>query len=690
MGEFLAHQLAPCYYPNSVFYPIKQTYPAGAADSRSSARRCLRSWDGLMFYVRRRLVVILSVLIAIVGVSVAEAAAVRVGPTIGVYVLSARGNAVAYDSVNNVYLVVSSHASLPGSMYGSFTDKNGNPVGAPFKIQASVNSAHFPRVAFAPQGDAGAGAFLVTWHESDLPGSNTSIHGRMVSYTKGGPAGADNMLAPDGSWWEAGPAVTYGVGSQEFLVVWRRLAGNDIRAVRVGLDGAAKAAAFNITASVEYEDNPSVAYSPTANVFLVAYSGYSDAGHFAFVDARLVQGGTGQLLGASAARIWAGSASFITDTTYIGKTNQYLVAWYDGTTSLGHLVAGDGTPTGNTIPLSGRWAANDALSVAYNPLTETAMLVSHNRVCDAICVEDGGVEITTAGAPVDNGFQITAAGGTGNFYPRIAASTNDPSWLVSTAHNFTMPMSQLVTGTTVAAPAPQISSNPLLSIDTPRAGILGQPIWFAGWAADLGSTKDSGADAVHVWAWPDSGAAPIFAGAVMPNSSRPDVGNAFGARFTSSGYGLLLNTLPGGSYTLVAYMHSTVTGTFATNQMVHVTITAPLLAIDTPVANQTVAASGFMLGGWAIDRGAAAGTGIDTLHVWAWPTNGAPPIWAGVATMGGARADIGSIFGPQFLNAGYNVWISSVPPGVYNFIVYGHSALTGTFSVATSVVVIVQ
>ena len=43
----------------------------------------------------------------------------------------------------------------------------------------------------------------------------------------------------------------------------------------------------------------------------------------------------------------------------------------------------------------------------------------------------------------------------------------------------------------------------------------------------------------------------------------------------------------------------------------------PAMAVDTPAAGQ-VAAS-FQLAGWALDRGAATGAGVDSVHIWAYP-----------------------------------------------------------------------
>ena len=123
-----------------------------------------------------------------VGVGVAHAAASRKGGTSRAIEALTRGTAVAYDSINKVYLVVGSH----GVLRGRFIAADGGLIGSPFTIQANpANFAHFPRVAFSPHADGGAGGFLVTWHEG-----GPSTHARMVSFGKNGPYGNDTTLAP--------------------------------------------------------------------------------------------------------------------------------------------------------------------------------------------------------------------------------------------------------------------------------------------------------------------------------------------------------------------------------------------------------------------------------------------------------------------------------------------------------------
>jgi hypothetical protein len=220
----------------------------------------------------------------------------------------------------------------------------------------------------------------------------------------------------------------------------------------------------------------------------------------------------------------------------------------------------------------------------------------------------------------------------------------------------------------------------MIAIDSPAAGIvIQQPFQISGWAADLGSTAGAGADAVHVWAWPTNGGTPAFVGAATPGWMRNDVGGIFGSRFAPSGFGLTVNGLAGGTYVLVAYMHSTVTNTFNAQRTVTVTIADPVMWVDSPAAGATVSPLGFFVSGWTMDRGASSGSGVDVVHVWAVPVAGGAPTFFGFGPASGARPDVGNVFGSQFAASGFNVF-GTLPPGTYDLIVYSHSAVTGTFN----------
>ena len=110
------------------------------------------------------------------------------------------------------------------------------------------------------------------------------------------------------------------------------------------------------------------------------------------------------------------------------------------------------------------------------------------------------------------------------------------------------------------------------------------------------------------------------------------------------------------------------------------------------VGPQTVIdrADGIVVAGWAADLDAGIGTGVDTLHVWAYPAGGGNPIFAGVADYGGARPDVAAIYGEQFRNSGYGLTIAALPPGTYDLAIFAFSTVRGTFVPAKVVRVTVK
>lgn len=620
----------------------------------------------------------------------AEAAAKPFGGTTAVIAAWVRGNAVAYDSVNKVYLVVGSH----GVLWGRFVQKDGTPLGTPFTIQANpANHAHFPRAAFSPQADGGAGAFLVTWHEGA-----PSPHARMVSYPRSGAYGSQTQLSADVSWWEAGVPVAYSSTSREFLVAWRRIGGvgvnNDIRAVRVDETATPKGPVFSVTNDVEYQDNPSIAYNPISDEFLVVFAGYSDAGRFAFVDAQRVKAGGNTLAGAATRLVQTGG-TYITDVSYNPSTNKYLAAWFSlpGGAEFGRVVNADGSASGSIVTLSTRFKGYDALSVAYNRISDTFLMVSHGTSAD-----DGAVELDTNGNPIDNGFIVTNAGGNGNFYPRVGASADEPNWLVSTANNFMRTMTQLVVGTARSgtpapsgptpppAPAPPVG-RPMLNVDVPanNAVVSSSGFLIAGWALDAGAPSNVGVDAVVAWAWPSNGGAAILAGVAGLGYSRPDVGAAFGSQFSTAGFGLNAS-LPPGQYTLAVYLHSTVDGKWSAPRVTAVTVRAPTstprMWIDAPAQNQTISRN-VTIAGWALDLGSSSGPGVDAVHVYAYAAGSTTPIFLGVANCGGSRVDVGNAFASgKFNTSGFSL-TTTVAPGDYTIVVFARSTVSGQFNATT-------
>lgn len=114
------------------------------------------------------------------------------------------------------------------------------------------------------------------------------------------------------------------------------------------------------------------------------------------------------------------------------------------------------------------------------------------------------------------------------------------------------------------------------------------------------------------------------------------------------------------------------------------------MSIDAPGTGASIRGA-FVVGGWAIDRAAASGTGVDAIHIWAFPVSGfGSAIFAGSGGYGGSRPDVGSAFGSRFATSGFNTWVSGLPPGTYTLVVFARSTATGTFNQSQSVQVTIQ
>jgi len=102
-----------------------------------------------------------------------------------------------------------------------------------------------------------------------------------------------------------------------------------------------------------------------------------------------------------------------------------------------------------------------------------------------------------------------------------------------------------------------------MAIDaTADGGRVSGAFSVSGWAFDSDAASGAGVDAVHVWAFPAGGGAPLFLGAATLHVARPDLGAMFGARFADAGFTLTAPSLTPGTYTIGVFAHSAATGTF--------------------------------------------------------------------------------------------------------------------------------
>ncbi len=236
-------------------------------------------------------------------------------------------------------------------------------------------------------------------------------------------------------------------------------------------------------------------------------------------------------------------------------------------------------------------------------------------------------------------------------------------------------------------------SNAVMALDAPLNGATitaTQSFPVSGWALDLNVGSGVGIDDLHVYAYPLPSGTAVFLGQGALGGARGDVGGAFGAQFTNSGFSLTASGLPAGTYRIVAFAQSVVSGSFNASALADVTVSAAAtnsyVTIDTPASGATLGQA-FTISGWAVDLGSSTGTGIDTIHVWAFPiANGilGSGTFLGVGILGGVRPDVGAVLGNvRFNPSGYTLSVSSyLSPGTYRVIVFGRSTVTGAFTAA--------
>jgi hypothetical protein len=122
-------------------------------------------------------------------------------------------------------------------------------------------------------------------------------------------------------------------------------------------------------------------------------------------------------------------------------------------------------------------------------------------------------------------------------------------------------------------------------------------------------------------------------------------------------------------------------------------VSNPTVMVEGPGDNTTVGTA-FTLSGWAVDQGAPAGTGIDAVHVWAFPTNGGAATFVGIPAYGLSRPDIATDLGhSRFTNSGFSLSVTSAnlpATGTYDVTVFGRSTVTGGFTVTRTLRVTVS
>jgi hypothetical protein len=172
---------------------------------------------------------------------------------------------------------------------------------------------------------------------------------------------------------------------------------------------------------------------------------------------------------------------------------------------------------------------------------------------------------------------------------------------------------------------------------------------------------------------------------VSPASGGAVQGSSVQVSFNASAAGL-----PAGTYTTDVAVNSTSPDlTMTLHVIVTLKVTQTIIALGTPADGATVTQP-FGVAGWALDLSSTAGSGIDAVHIWAVPVNGAPAVFVGAVPATDPRPDVGAAFGHQFDNSGFSKFVTGLAPGTYYLAVFAHNSTTNTFDAQQVITITVQ
>jgi hypothetical protein len=357
------------------------------------------------------------------------------------------GNDICYDPVNRIYFGTIAH----GFVYGAFMNTSGDVISA-FGIGSALLGkpwGHYPRCAYGPTLNNGAGGFLVVWHQDDAVPN--VLHSVVVSYPSG-VVSSESVIsdgAEFGTFYQNGAAIAYSSTSQRFLVAWSTYGWNLHGRFVDGTTGAPLGGGpvplvTNPGGDAGWRD-PALTWNAATNEFGLAYAGWN---------------GGGSLLGLIRVRASDGVASSpvnfgfspigTTPSIGVNGSNNYVIGWsgYGGARSQEFNQAG--IEVGASQLVSTRMGTALSFALAFNPVSGTFLAVSEDMGDTA---DIAGVELNPGGAPYTTAMALTNGGIKGSYVPRVTARTDAAEWNISYSRNYLNGLSDQVVSTATRAGA---------------------------------------------------------------------------------------------------------------------------------------------------------------------------------------------------------------------------------------------
>ena len=595
------------------------------------------------------------------------------------------------------------------NVYARRLGPSGAPVGPIIPISKAADYEREPVVSYNPSSNA----YLVAWAGYNDAGKYAYVRGRTIPVGSDAPGPLVQYQKASSTYL---PSMALNTSSNKYLLTWyQTVAGvKAIYGLLINPDGAAATAPAPLNTKYAFYDGNDVDYNPISGTYFGVGHGatYDDTGYE--VSSTLVPRSpfyvthTAGILGAKATsgnynpRIAPSTSTknwlVVTSTNYVSLTGQLIQS-----------ASQDGGGTPPPPPPPGSQPLMDVGTPSNGGTVVMPLTISGWAVDKGAATGSGVDAVHLYAYPNPGSGQPAVFLGVANYGLSRADVANvlDDSQFINSG--FLLSIDGLEAGThrivafahsTVANAFNQAKAVTVtvkgtrMSLDSPANHTTAPaPLFVSGWAADNSGSSGTGVDAVHVYAYPDPGSntPAIFLGVAAYGLVRSDVAGLLGSpRFQNSGFLLSVSNLTAGSYRLVAYAHSTVRNAFTAVRTADVTITAgPQLAVDTPANNASVPAS-FAVNGWAIDLTAPSGTGVNAVHVWAYPVLGGSPLFVGAAQLGITRADVANAFGARALSSGFTVPATlPLPKGSWVLHIFARSTATGTFNnVATRLVTV--
>ena len=340
------------------------------------------------------------------------------------------GADAAYDPINNVYLVVMAEedaARINDRIAGRFIDRVGNPLGAEFTIASGFGD--LPRVVYGADvsnGAGGTGGFLVTWADY----STDRILARRVAY----PGVLVGSVSTVGTGYGTSE-LAYSPTSQVFLAAWTNYYGSHSTAVeRIGVNGVPIGAPALLASGdagrsgVTWNSVTDVTWDSARNEFGILYAKAASPWGMRF--ATMTPTGT---IVADHAVATIGAPPTAAALEYSPLTGNFIAVWADATTGL--ITGAELSPAGSviatgTLPASILGGQN-GLALGYNASSGTFLVLGFSQV-PAKNEQVRGLELNKHGTPYSTVSEVTAPVGTANMgAPRATGRPDAAEWLVN-------------------------------------------------------------------------------------------------------------------------------------------------------------------------------------------------------------------------------------------------------------------